>query len=283
MLHRNWYDKLHLPYHSGDCPMNATIEDVVAAAIKADADGAVAATRAQRRRPPRDSLTSQLVRELAAQIDSGTLAAGSQLPPERELMARYGVSRTVVREATSSLRASGRIATHQGRGAFVLSAPPAFRFSVDPAQLSTLRDVLQVMDIRVALEAEAASLAAARRTDAQLATIQRALSDLEASVGRSAGNSASDVAFHLAIAAATGNGYFSQLLEELSPRMLPRQRLDLFRNDRRRRIDYQRRLQQEHSDIYHAIERREGDAARAAMRLHLSNSRERLRRAFEGD
>ena len=236
---------------------------------------------ATRRRPPRDSLTSQVVRDLTTRIDSGELAAGAQLPPERELMARYGVSRTVVREATSSLRASGRIATHQGRGAFVLSAPPAFRFTIDPAQLSTLRDVLHVMDIRVALEAEAASLAASRRTPTQLASIGAALAELATGLRKPAGNSASDVAFHLAIANATGNSYFSQLLEELAPRMLPRDRLDLFGSDRRRKLDYLTRLQQEHADIFHAIERRDVDAARAAMRLHLSNSRERLRQAFE--
>src|SRR5579864_9217579 len=160
-----------------------------------------------RRRPPRDSLTSQVVRDLSTRIDAGELAAGAQLPPERELMAHYGVSRTVVREATSSLRASGRVATHQGRGAFVLSAPPAFRFTVDPAQLSTLRDVLHVMDIRVALEAEAASLAASRRGAGQLAAIGDALAALAANARKAAGNSASDVAFHLAIANATGNSY----------------------------------------------------------------------------
>ena len=241
----------------------------------------VAPAAPTRRRPPRDSLTSQLVRDLSTRIDSGDLAAGAQLPPERELMERYGVSRTVVREATSSLLASGRIATHQGRGAFVLSTPLAFRFTIDPTQLSTLRDVLHVMDIRVALEAEAASLAASRRTDAQLAAIGAALAALAAGVRNPAGNSASDVAFHLAIARATGNSYFPQLLEELAPRMLPRARLDLFGSDRKGKLDYLKRLQQEHSDIFRAIERRDVDASRAAMRLHLSNSRERLRQAFE--
>jgi len=251
--------------------------------VRANAAAAAHAAHAAppRRRPPRDSLTSQVTRDLATQIDSGDLAPGAQLPPERELMQRYGVSRTVVREATSSLRASGRVATHQGRGAFVLSAPPAFRFTIDPAQLSTLRDVLHVMDVRVAIEAEAASLAATRHSTAQLAAMARALADLVASMRKPAGDSASDVAFHLAIAGATGNAYFAQLLQELSPRMLPRQRLDLFGGDRRRRLDYLKRLQQEHTDIFLAIERRDPDAARAAMRLHLSNSRERLRRAFE--
>jgi GntR family transcriptional regulator, transcriptional repressor for pyruvate dehydrogenase complex len=236
---------------------------------------------APRRRPPRDSLTTQVARDLAVRIDSGDLKAGSQLPPERELMERYGVSRTVVREATSSLRASGRVATHQGRGAFVLSPPLAFRFTIDPEQLSTLRDVLHVMDVRLAVEAEAASLAASRHSAAQLAAIHAALAALAANLRKPSGNSASDVAFHLAIAAATGNAYFTQLLTELAPRLLPRQRLDLFGDNRRRKLEYLTRLQQEHTDIFLAIERRDPDAARAAMRLHLSNSRERLRLAFE--
>ena len=234
-----------------------------------------------RRRPPRDSLSAKLVRDLAHRIDSGELAAGMQIPPERTLMVQYGVSRTVVREATSSLRASGRIATHQGRGAYVLSTPPAFRFHIDPKELSTLRDVLRVMEIRVALEAEAAALAAARRTPIQLNAINEALAELAAGVGKPDGNQASDVKFHLAIARATGNGYFSHLLEDLAPRMLPRARLDLFGGDRRLKLEYLKRLQHEHADVFLAIKRSDPDAARAAMRLHLSNSRERLRQAFE--
>ncbi len=241
---------------------------------------ATPAPRRVRRRPPRDSLTAQLVRDLAAKIDAGELAPGARLPAERELMEAYGVSRTVVRETMSSLRASGRIATQQGRGAFVLETPAAFRFTIDPAQLGTLRDVLQVMDIRVAVEAEAASLAAARRSDAQLAAIAEALAALERGLRKPGGNTESDVAFHLAIARATGNPLFPQLLGELAPRMVPRARLDLFAGDRRRKLDYLARLQQEHADIYHAIERQDVDAARAGMRLHLSNSRERLRQAF---
>ncbi len=251
--------------------------------MPADPPTSTPARRAPRRRPPRDSLSAQVVRDLAARIDSGELAPGARLPPERELMERYGVSRTVVREATSSLRASGRVATHQGRGAFVLSAPAAFRFTIDPAEINTLRDVLQVMDIRVALESEAASLAAQRRSDAQLRAIAVALDDMASRMRSPAGHSAADVAFHVAVASATGNAYFSNLLVEVSPRMLPRQRLDLFRDDRRGRLAYLKRLQQEHGDIYQAIARRDADAARAAMRLHLSNSRERLRRAFEGE
>jgi DNA-binding FadR family transcriptional regulator len=235
----------------------------------------------RRRRPPRDSLTAQVIRDLAARIDAGELPGGTQLPTERELMQAYGVSRTVVREATSSLRASGRIATQQGRGAFVLAAPAAFRFTIDTAELGTLRDVLQVMDIRVAVEAEAAALAATRRSSPQLAALRAALEALAAGLRKPAGNSESDVAFHLAIAKATGNGYFAQLLDGLAPRLLPRARLNLFGDDRKRKLDYLQRLQHEHSDIFHAIERRDGDAARAAMRLHLSNSRERLRQAFE--
>lgn len=246
-----------------------------------EATSAGGAATPRRRRPPRDSLTSKLVRDLAHRIDSGELAAGVQIPPERELMVQYGVSRTVVREATSSLRASGRIATHQGRGAYVLSTPPAFRLHIDPAELSTLRDVLRVMEVRVALEAEAAALAAARRTTVQLAAIDEALRELAAGLGKPDANTASDVKFHLAIAQATGNTYFSHLLEDLGPRMLPRARLDLFGGDRNLKMEYLKRLQHEHAEVFLAIKRSDAEAARAAMRLHLSNSRERLRQAFE--
>ena len=69
----------------------------------------------------RDSLTTQVLRDLSGRIEKGELKPGDRLPTERELMALYGVSRTVVREAVSSLRSTGRIATQQGRGAWVLT------------------------------------------------------------------------------------------------------------------------------------------------------------------
>jgi DNA-binding FadR family transcriptional regulator len=230
---------------------------------------------------PRDSLTAQVLRALSASIESGKLRPGDRLPPERELMQRYRVSRTVVREAIASLRSSGRIDTQQGRGAFVLAPPFAYTYAVDASDLSKIGDVLQIMDLRIALESEAASLAAQRHTPAQLKRIRMALDALQAGIQAAGTAVSADLEFHLEIIRATGNAYFIDLFSQLGPLMIPRARVDLFKDDRRARTRYLALIQQEHAQIYQAIARRDAEAARAAVRLHLSNSRERLRGALE--
>ena len=78
---------------------------------------------------------------------------------------------------------------------------------------------------------------------------------------------------------ATGNRYFVELLAQLGNAIIPRARVDTPGLERNRPADYLERVNREHEDIYKAILRRDPEAARAAMRTHLSNSRERLREA----
>ena len=137
------------------------------------------------------------------------------------------------------------------------------------------------MDLRIGLESEAASLAAQRHAPADLRRIGAALATLEAGIRAAQPAVSADIAFHLAIIRATGNAYFIDLFAQLGPLMIPRARVDLFKNDRQARVRYLALIQQEHAQIYQAIARRDAEAARAAVRLHLTNSRERLRTALE--
>src|SRR5512138_2792437 len=103
-------------------------------------------------------LTAELVARLTADITSGKLPPGARLPTEQEMIAATGVSRTVVREAVAALRAEGLVLTRQGVGAFV--ADHARRpFRIDPVKLHSLREVLEVMELRTGIEVEAAGLA----------------------------------------------------------------------------------------------------------------------------
>jgi DNA-binding FadR family transcriptional regulator len=90
------------------------------------------------------SLTQELMSRLAADITSGKLAPGSQLPTEQELIAATGVSRTVVREAVAQLRAEGLVVTRQGVGAFVVENPRR-PFRLDVSDLQSLHEVIEVM------------------------------------------------------------------------------------------------------------------------------------------
>src|SRR5471032_1048323 len=127
------------------------------------------ATALQSDLQPRRNLTLQLVENLSARIERRELAPGDKLPTESELMAAYGVSRTVVREAISRLQAAGVVETRHGIGTFVLEAPAPSGFRIDPATVVTLRDVLAILELRISLEVESAGLAALRRSDEQLA------------------------------------------------------------------------------------------------------------------
>jgi DNA-binding FadR family transcriptional regulator len=90
-----------------------------------------------------------------------------------------------------------------------------------------------------------------------------------------------DFQFHLQVALAAGNRHFADLMNHLGMVIIPRARVNTAQLAQEERSEYLRRVGREHEDIYDAIARRDADAARAAMRTHLANSRERLKRAHE--
>ncbi|HEY1385480.1 MAG TPA: FadR/GntR family transcriptional regulator [Dongiaceae bacterium] len=232
----------------------------------------------------RETLTSQLVKALTERIRAGALKPGDRLPTEQELIEEFKVSRTVVREAISSLKAAGLVATQQGVGAFVLQAESSPPFRIDGANLSLLKDVISVLELRIGIESDAAALAAQRRTQAHLDAMRNALDRMTAAIDAEEDAVAPDFDFHRTIAEATGNRHFTHLFSYLGALLIPRARLQTFRYFAADRKEYLRRVNREHEDIYQAIRRQDADAARSAMRLHLSNSRERLRLAMtDGD
>lgn len=229
----------------------------------------------------RETLTSQLVRSLTERVTRGELRPGDKLPSEQELIEAFGVSRTVVREAISSLRAAGLVATQQGVGAFVQQAALTQPFRIDETALNLLKEVINVLELRIGLEAEAAALAAQRRQPEHLEAMRIALDAMETAIEAEDDAVSPDLDFHRTIAEATGNSHFTHLFSYLGQLMIPRARVQTFRFFAADRADYLHRVNREHEDIHQAIARQDSDAARSAMRLHLSNSRERLRRAME--
>lgn len=225
------------------------------------------------------TLAQVVVEDFSAKMAAGVYKPGDQLPTEPELTAAYGVSRTVVREAISRLQATGLAESRHGVGTFVLAAPPSSAARRDRTTVLTIRDVLAFLEYRSAVEMEAAALAAARRSKAQLATIQRAAAQLEKAVGQGGDSIQRDYDFHLAIAAASGNKYVVDALARFDTSAIPRTRLDTALLAAEPLGAYLQRINQEHRAIVEAIARKDSEGARAAIRLHLTNSIERLRRA----
>jgi DNA-binding FadR family transcriptional regulator len=222
------------------------------------------------------SLTAALGARLTEAIESGRYAIGDQLPSEKELMRSYGVSRTVVREAVAALRAAGLVTTRRGRGAFIaaIRSTPGFRIST--AELSSLGDVLQALELRLPLEVEAARLAADRRDPADLERIESALRRIDEEIAAAGDAVGSDLDFHLAVAGAAGNPYFPRLLSSLGSNLIPRNRVRAELDDPASRRRYLGKVQDEHRAILAAIRARDARAAAHRMARHLRGTRYRI-------
>lgn len=231
--------------------------------------------------PKRRNLAQGVVAHISDSIVTGAIRPGDKLPTESEIMRLHGVSRTVVREAISHMQASGMVETRHGIGTFVLAPAPTRLMGIDPATVITMRDVLAILELRISLETEAAGLAASRRSPAQLQELRVALDLFHACATKGANTVAADVQFHLLIAQASGNRYFHDILSHLGKNIIPRARLNSAKLAHDDPAQYIERVSHEHEDIFNAIGRQDPESARAAMRTHLSNSRERLRRAQE--
>lgn len=226
------------------------------------------------------SLAQGLVERISERIRSGEFRPGDKLPTESEIVQDQGVSRSVVREAISQLQAMGLVETRHGIGTFVLKTPTDTTLRIDPDTLITMHDVMDMLELRISIEVETAALAAIRRSEEQLSEMRRTLDAFQANLETS-DCAVEDFQFHLQVACATGNRYFADFISHLGTAMIPRTRIDSPQFAGEDLFHYLNYVNREHEDIYDAIARRDSEAARAAMRTHLTKSRERLRRAYE--
>lgn len=222
--------------------------------------------------------TLALADTLAQMIAEGQFKIGDKLPPEKHITQKHGVSRTVVREAISQLQSHGLVETRHGIGTFVIRQAAQ---QIDPQADRTLSDVLAVIELRMGIEVDAAGLAALRRTDGHLTRMREALTLLETPSVSAAEAAAADFDFHQQIALATDNRYFAEITEHLGLKLIPRARLNSAALGDNAVEAYRLKLRQEHEDIYSSIARGDAEGARTAMRRHLSNIRERLRRGYQ--
>ena len=142
-----------------------------------------------------------------------------------------------------------------------------------------MADVVELLELRISLESEAAALAAQRRSPESLSAMAAALASFNVAIHADSDAVPSDFHFHVEVARATGNRHFAELMTYLGTMIIPRTRLKTAASAPEGRLPYLERVHHEHENILDAIRRQDPEAARAAMRTHLSNSRERLRRA----
>jgi DNA-binding FadR family transcriptional regulator len=163
----------------------------------------------------RSSLVPQVIAQLKAQIESGEWAVGSRIPPEPELAAALGVGRNTLREAVLALVHAGLLERRQGSGTYVVGSR-----ELAGAVARRLADahVAEVVEVRRALEVEAARSAARRRTDDDLAALDAALADREAAWAARdlAAFVENDVRLHQLVVAAAHNRVLADLYDDFS-------------------------------------------------------------------
>ncbi|MBT2533433.1 FadR family transcriptional regulator [Arthrobacter sp. ISL-48] len=224
------------------------------------------------------NLTADLAADLRTRIVDGAIQPGEKLPSENSLIGEFGVSRTVVRSALTRLQAEGLVETERGRGSFALT-PPAEGPQAGPGArpVVSMEDRLHMLEFRMGVEAEAAALAARNHTERQLRAVNAALEEFAASADHPAHAMKSDFEFHRAIAAASGNPFYSDCLAALGQTMIAMPRTRLMTGAEHYARDHFDQVVHEHRSISAAIGDRDETSAAAAMRSHLANSRRRFK------
>lgn len=224
------------------------------------------------------TLSDQVTAVLRQNITNGIWDVGAMLPSESALADNLDVSRTVIREALSRLKAEGMLASRRGRGAFVASNRPRAGFAIAEQDVESLRNLSQILELRMGLEIEAAALAALRGKEDAHANIAAAANAFErASDGGMAGVAegvSTDLRFHRAICEATGNDYYLGLFNYLGASL--KETILAGRLQALKRGGESHGAIAEHHGIAAAIALRDPVLARDRMRAHLEMSSVRL-------
>lgn len=206
-------------------------------------------------------------------INAEDLEIGNRLPSEARLAEIFGISRTMVREALVRLASDGITEARRGAGSFV-KRRPSMRLG-SHMQMMDLSATMGSYEVRFVLEAEAARLAAMRRSVEQMSAIQRAMDNLRKALVSTGPAHSEDMLLHRAIVLATANPVFLSCFDHMHGEVdrIMRAGVDISRSRPPEAINA---MLTEHEMIVEAIKVQDGDAAALAMRWHLSQGRKRL-------
>jgi GntR family transcriptional repressor for pyruvate dehydrogenase complex len=209
----------------------------------------------------RPRLYEVIVEKLVAYISDKNLSEGDRLPAERDLAAKLGVSRASVSQALVALEVQGVLSVRHGDGAILLRRPTEER------AIRALREhadrIPDIIEARVALEVNLAGLAAARRTDAEMAAIDAAIATMEAEVEAGDRGVLGDEMFHEAITAAAHSSLLAKLMHEISG-LIRETRIESLSQRNRPRASLEG-----HRRIADAVRKQDADGASRAMADHI--------------
>jgi GntR family transcriptional repressor for pyruvate dehydrogenase complex len=220
------------------------------------------------------ALTDEAISKIRGMIQSGELPPGSRLPPEPQLSAQMGLSRSGVREAVKALELARVLEVRRGDGTFVTSLAPRLLLEGLGLAVELLQDdtLLEVMEVRRMLEPVATGMAALRMSEDDLDRLARILDDMRAAAGDHEKLIQFDTAFHRTVIAATGNETLTTLMDGLSGRTV---RARVWRG--LIESDAAHTTIEEHHAIYLALRSRDQLLAQASALMHVNTSEAWLR------
>ncbi|MFT4161020.1 FadR/GntR family transcriptional regulator [Shinella sp.] len=226
----------------------------------------------------KNTLTLKTTHALRERILDDSTKVGDKLPTEKALAQEFGVSRTVIREAVAALRADGLLEAKHGVGVFVSQKTENGGVSAEAVgNLHFSASMLDILELRMAVEIHAAGLAAARRSWAQEAKIWEAASRFREALAQNEPTEQADWTFHRAISEATNNEAFVEFFDRLGLAILPRRALEGTKRGSLITPQYLEKTAGEHNAICEAIARQDVEAAREAMKNHIGRSQMRYR------
>ena len=224
---------------------------------------------------PNADRVTQTAQRLEQDILSGKLAPGDLLPPEREMCAEMGVSRSVVREALGRLASLGLVRSVHGSGTRVEA--PSGKLVATGYQLLLRRGEVRLPDVaavRLPLETAIAAEAARRREEGHLGRLEEAQAALANPRGALESHVKADLAFHAVLAEATGNPLFAMVLTPIQELLIETRRRTLGRHGAAVAHEH-------HARILDAVRAGDPAAAEAAMRMHLETNYQHLSEGTE--
>lgn len=221
----------------------------------------------------KSSATHEIAAYLASRIRDGDLVPGTRLPTEQALAHQFEVSRPVVREAISRVKADGLVHSRQGSGLYVAGPLDRRAFKVDDNLTHDMAGILRLFELRLPMEMSAVRLAAARHSPGDLERLESAHAQMVEADDWSDAGVVADLAFHHAISLATQNSYYADFMAFLGGVLHNAMRIA---RSKSRWVDVRTITIEEHARILKAIQNRDPESAALAVHAHIENARDRM-------
>jgi len=224
-------------------------------------------------------LPDEVAVSISSAIENGHLRPGDQLPTEAALSERFGVARTVVREAISFLRYNGVVDSRRGVGAFVADPSQRSAFRISPACFEKRKQIVQLLQLRTGVQAGASAISATTRSDAQMAEIENIftrMSETDALGPETALEERVDLEllFYRSITEASANSYYVDVVTMIESNIQNNFRSAFLKNAAA--TEFGPAILAEHRAVLDALKAGDSEAARVATRERFERAAERL-------